>query len=254
MATQHGNFVWYELTASDPAASTAFYKTVLGWDERDAGLPGFAYTVVSANGAPVGGIMTTPPGGEASWTAYVAVDDVDAAAAKATELGGTVHRPPGDIPGVGRFAIVADPQGAAFAVFRGAGGDAPAVPPDTPGHPGWHELHARDWHAAWPFYQQLFGWNLLPDEVTGVDGGYRMFDAGAGPVGAMMTDGSGRNGARWLFYFTVDGLGEALMRIRSADGIVMAGPYQAPENHLIAHCKDSAGTAFALVSRAGKPT
>ena len=124
MATPQGSFVWYELMTSDPAAATAFYTKVVGWTAADSGMPGMQYTLVSAGADQVGGIMATPEearamGAPPAWTGYIAVADVDAAAAAITAAGGTQHHAPDDIPGIGRFAVMADPQGAAFIVFRG---------------------------------------------------------------------------------------------------------------------------------------
>ena len=106
--------------------------------------------ILSAGDYGVAGMMTIPAeakamGAPPCWTGYVWVEDVDAAAAKLTAAGGSVKRPPSDIPGVGRFAVVTDPQGAYFMLFRDAGGNPPPPPaPDTPGLVGWRELHAGD--------------------------------------------------------------------------------------------------------------
>ena len=147
-------FVWYELMTTDAAASAAFYEGVLGMSGADSGMADMKYTIVSAGGAPVGGIMDIPAeamnmGARPTWMGYVGVADVDAYAAKVKAAGGAVHHAPQDIPGVGRFAVVADPQGAAFMLFKGSSDEAPPnAAPGTPGHVGWHELHAGDGPAA----------------------------------------------------------------------------------------------------------
>src|SRR6201999_797810 len=93
-----------------------------------------------------------------NWTGYVFVDDCDAAAAKTTALGGSVMRPPADIPDVGRFAIIADPHGAVIGIMTPTGAGQPRPPRGTPGHAGWRELYAGDTGVDIPFYQALFGW------------------------------------------------------------------------------------------------
>lgn len=123
-------FVWYELMTSDPAAATAFYEQVLAMSGADAGMPNLAYTIVSAGGSPVGGIMAIPDearqmGARPGWLGYIGVADVDAAAARIAAAGGAIHHPAQDIAGVGRFAVVADPHGAAFMLFKGSSDEAP---------------------------------------------------------------------------------------------------------------------------------
>src|SRR3984957_12654181 len=120
MGEFHGRFVWYELMTTDMAAATAFYATVLGWHAREAAMPGMAYTLFTAGEAAVGAVMTLPEearkiGVPPRWTGYVGVDDVDAATDRVKSLGGAVHVAPADIPNIGRFSIVADPQMATLA-------------------------------------------------------------------------------------------------------------------------------------------
>lgn len=111
-----GTFHWTELQTSDPEAAKAFYTTIFGWKTEPFG-EGMDYTVVMAGGKGFGGIMKSPmPGAPPQWIAYLHVKDVDAIVAKVKELGGKVCTPPFEISGVGRLAILQDPQGAVFAV------------------------------------------------------------------------------------------------------------------------------------------
>lgn len=159
-----GSFVWYELMTTDTEAAEAFYRDVVGWGAADAGVPDISYTLFSAGEGPVAGMMALPKeacdsGARPGWMGYVAVGDVDASAAEVTRAGGNVHRPPNDIPGVGRFAIVADPQGATLALFKAVQECEGPPPAQTAlGHGRWHELHAGDWETAFAFYSSLFGW------------------------------------------------------------------------------------------------
>jgi len=112
---QHGAFSWCELLTPDVAAAKDFYGKLFGWQMQDMPMEGMTYTVLNAGGAPVGGIMAPPreaAGMPPQWGAYVTVDDVDATAKQAVELGGSLLLPPRDIPGVGRFCLIRDPQGA----------------------------------------------------------------------------------------------------------------------------------------------
>lgn len=119
MSSSSGRFVWYELMTTDPVAAERFCARVVGWTAADAGMPGIKYKLLSAGGHPIAGLMALPPeagGMPPCWTGYVAVEDVDAKATEIAVAGGRVLRPADDIPGVGRFAVVADPQGAMFAL------------------------------------------------------------------------------------------------------------------------------------------
>ena len=118
---RQGAFSWTELMTTDVGAAKRFYAELLGWEMEDAPMPGMTYTTVKVAGQEVGGIMARPPEAEGVppvWATYITVDDVDATAQKATELGGAVHVPPTDIPKVGRFSVIADPQGAVFHVIK----------------------------------------------------------------------------------------------------------------------------------------
>ena len=122
MAGNQRSFVWYELMTGDVAAAKAFYSKVVGWDMQDTPMPGMTYTVLRAGETQVAGLMAMPKdacdaGMKPCWVGYIGVDDVDGAAAKVTRLGGKILAAPADIPKVGRFAVAADPQGAAFALL-----------------------------------------------------------------------------------------------------------------------------------------
>src|SRR3984893_113940 len=164
MADERGRFVWYELMASDTEAAKSFYTKVGGWGTQDGSVPGMAYTMFTTGETPVGGLMAQPEdarkmGAPPSWIGYVAVDDVDATAERIKRLGGTVHVPPTDIPNVGRFSVVADPQSAVFALVRSPYTyGTPPPDPNAPGRAGWHELSAADWQKAFAFYSERFGW------------------------------------------------------------------------------------------------
>ena len=117
---QHGAFSWFELTTSDTEAAKEFYTGLLGWEVREMPMQDMTYTVIRVGGEDVAGIMGTPPGAEnmpPQWSNYITVDNVDATAAKAKELGGSVLVEPRDIPEVGRFCVIRDPQGACFSVM-----------------------------------------------------------------------------------------------------------------------------------------
>lgn len=118
---QHGAFSWCELMTTNTDEAKTFYTQLFGWEMQDQPMPGMIYTVLKSEGKEVGGgLMPIPDeaaGCPSAWGIYVTVDDVDATAKTTTELGGTVMRPPTDIPNVGRFAIIQDPQGAVLSII-----------------------------------------------------------------------------------------------------------------------------------------
>jgi len=118
---RHGMFSWYELMTDDVEGSKEFYAKLLGWTVEEFPMEeGESYWVVKVGEEEVGGIMKTPPADEGippHWGLYITVDNVDATAKKAEQLGAKALVSPTDIPQVGRFAVLQDPQGAAFAII-----------------------------------------------------------------------------------------------------------------------------------------
>src|SRR6478752_3138908 len=119
MANPHGTPIWYELMTDDPAAAGAFYTKAMGWTLASFGnetMTGAPYQLFNApDGQGVGGMMQRPEHGPPQgWFFYVGVDDVDGTAEKIKAEGGSVHMGPTDLPGVGRLAMVGDPQGVIF--------------------------------------------------------------------------------------------------------------------------------------------
>ena len=112
----HGAFHWNELLTGDVEKCKAFFAEVCGWTYDDVPMPNFTYTVAKSGDKMAGGIMdkakTGAPDMPSHWAAYIHVDDVDAAVAKVAGAGGKVLQEPFDVEGVGRIAIIADPDGA----------------------------------------------------------------------------------------------------------------------------------------------
>ena len=112
---------WNELITTDADAATKFYVGLFGWKTEAWPMGDFTYTILKNGDVQVAGLMPQPKemaGAPSSWTAYFAVSDCDATAKKAEKLGGKIFIPPTDIPNVGRFSVLADPEGATFAVIK----------------------------------------------------------------------------------------------------------------------------------------
>ncbi|ODT07051.1 MAG: glyoxalase [Mesorhizobium sp. SCN 65-20] len=249
------SFFWYELLTTDLDAAEAFYTAVVGWRaepfNQSPGMP--RYIVVNAGDRGVGGLMTLPDdakqmGMPPAWLGYIYTRDVDASVASLTSAGGAVHRAPDDIPGVGRFAVVADPQGAVFMFLQPNGPDLPAVPLDTLGHVGWHELFTSDWKKALGFYSGQFGWGKDEQFDMGEMGIYQMFNAGEGMIGGMMNKPEQIPVSVWQFYFNVASIDAATKRVTDNGGKLLMGPMEVPGGQWIVQCQDPQGAHFALLA------
>ena len=165
--------------------------------------------------------MGAPP----SWLGYVGVDDVDAATAKAKGLGATVYVEPRDIPNVGRFSVIADPQMAVIPPVHAFGPPAGRrLQPGTPGRTGWHELWAADWEKDFAFYAEMFGWQKADAVDMGPMGTYQLFGKGGPAIGGMFNKPPEVPACFWLYYFNVPDIDAAGERVKSAGGEVVNGP------------------------------
>jgi predicted enzyme related to lactoylglutathione lyase len=254
MPESQSKFIWYDLMTSDLQAAESFYQTVLGWESKDSGLPGDHYTIFSVGPTMVSGLMLVPKGSGAgpSWMGYIGVDDVDAYTARVVAAGGSVYHAPQDIPGIGRFSVVADPQGAVFSLFHPLGrAETAPEPTGAPGLVCWHELCANDLEAAFEFYADLFGWTKAGSHDMGAMGSYQMFAAvGTAAVGGIMTTPPNMPTPFWLYYISVDAVQAAVARVTEAGGTVVHGPAQVPGGW-IAQCLDPQGALFGIAAMQG---
>jgi predicted enzyme related to lactoylglutathione lyase len=246
------NFFWYDLATSDMDGARKFYCDVVGWSYQDNSQSGQAYGIFQVGGAGVAGLMPYPDGmapPHPVWNGYIAVEDVDAMAAKVKAEGGSVHRGPIEVPGVIRFAVVSDPQGAVFIIAKGlAGTPMPQLPPGTPGTIGWRELFASDWEKDLAFYERLFSWTKAEAHNMGEAGTYQLFAAGGAPIGGTMNKHPAMPRPWWNYYINVDGIDAAKARVEKAGGSVKMGPMEVPGGQWILQAQDPQGGFFALVA------
>ncbi len=254
MSGNHGKFVWYEMMTNDLAASQKFYGDVIGWTAKDAGMPGMTYMLFKTGDRDVAGLMELTKdmcdsGARPGWMGHVCVDNVDASAAKAKAAGAAVHVPPTDIPNVGRFAVISDPQGAVISLFQPKDGDAPAAPAmGTPGFAGWHELFANDLEPAFKFYADMFGWTKDTAMDMGEMGVYQIFALNGVGIGGMMRKTPDIPAPFWNYYFNVESIDAAIERVKAAGGQVVMGPQEVPGGSWIIQGIDPQGAVFALVA------
>lgn len=241
------DFCWFELVTTDTKAAEAFYKAVIGWNTEMSSGPAGPYAIFKAGEIHVGGMLEMqgiPPG----WLGYVAVDDVDAFTGKVEAAGGQVHKAPQDIPNVGRFAVVADPQGAMFVLFNDTSADPPPRPePMAPGSLGWSELNATDWEKAFPFYADLFGWVKHDAVPMGEMGVYQTFGAPEQAFGGMMSGHAPAPGPYWAYYFCVDDIDAAVERAKTNGGEILMGPMEVPGGAFVVNARDPQGAFFSFL-------
>jgi predicted enzyme related to lactoylglutathione lyase len=260
--SDQGRFIWYELITPDTSGAKRFYGDILGWTAQDLPSPGGGaepYTLLGYEGFTVAGMMNLgepmkAQGMPPNWTAYICVDDCDAAAAKVKTLGGAVRSPPMDIPGIGRFAVVADPAGAVFAIMTPVppqGGPPPTRDINGMGQCGWHELCGAAPEDGFDFYAQMFGWTKSDAMPMGEMGTYQLFSNQDGQVGGMMKAPPQVPGPCWIYYFRVPNADRAAEKVKAAGGQVTSGPMDVPGGERVFQGVDPQGAVFAAVARQG---
>ncbi len=247
-----GTPIWYELMTPDPDGAKRFYEAVVGWSVGEPPPGPVDYRMISAPDGQVAGMLhlshdMTAGGARPGWLIYVGVEDTDRTVEQARGLGAQVVVPPADIPGVGRFSLLTDPQGAPFYVMRSLSQEvSSAFAPGETGHCGWNELWTNDVKAALAFYGPLFGWENRETMDMGPMGGYHFIDLGSVRLGAAA--GMGDQAPRWNPYFRVPDIDAAAGRVKAAGGSVTMGPHEVPTGERILLGVDPQGAAFALVA------
>lgn len=257
MTNKHGEWVWYELMTGDVAGARAFYGPLLDWTIADpASYASDYYEIQAADGGFVGGMLQITPemvGAQPSWIGYIAVDDVDASVASIVAAGGKLCMPARDMEGVGRMAMVFDPQGALFYVMTSTDGQtshAFAADAPNPGHCAWNELMTSDQAGAMAFYTSQFGWVKDGEMDMGPMGTYEFLRHGVA-IGAMMTKMPDMPVSAWAFYFRVADIDKAAEQVKASGGTVYNGPQEVPGGDYVINGIDPQGAHFALVGSKG---
>jgi predicted enzyme related to lactoylglutathione lyase len=248
-----GSFVWQELNTADTAAAGAFYPKVLGWRIQTS--PHSAsYSMFATASGPVAGMMRLPDdarqmGARPHWLPYIGADDVDGTVGSAERLGAKVLHAASDIANnIGRFAVLSDPQGAAFGVYR-PGQAMPAAPKGTPtaGSFSWQELATTDSEAAFEFYSKLFGWQAMQRMDMGPAGSYLIFGRDGVQRGGIYKLSAHTPVPYWLSYVEVGGADAVAASAREAGARVVNGPMDVPGGRIV-QMMDPGGVMFAVHS------
>jgi predicted enzyme related to lactoylglutathione lyase len=243
-----GRFVWYDLMTTDPSAAAAFYTRVAGWGTTEWQGP-TPYTMWTVGGTPIGGVMTLPADAAAPphWLGYIGAPDIEALVSRAVGHGGRMLVAPTDIPTVGRFAVLQDPQGAVFAVYTPSNPDTGGDGEPPVGHFSWHELATTDAAGAADFYIRLFGWEAMLEHDMGPMGTYRILGRnGRQLIGMFNRPPEMPGGPAWLYYVRTESADLAAERAAAEGGRVLNGPMDVPGGGRIAQCLDPQGGMFAL--------
>ncbi|OIP33145.1 MAG: hypothetical protein AUK47_19490 [Deltaproteobacteria bacterium CG2_30_63_29] len=253
MSKNKGTFLWYDLMTTDIEAAKAFYTEVIGWKTAPFQGGDGDYTMFMVGEQPMGGMMLLPEQAQAMgapphWMAYVGTPDVDATVSLAKKLGATVPMPPMEIPEVGRFAVIIDPQGAAISAFQPSS-DMP-LPAPEPGRVSWNELMSADAEAGLKFYSKLFGWEKTDSMDMGPMGTYQMFGQNGKTYGGMMNRPAEMPMSAWLYYINVTSVKDTIERVTAKGGKLMNGPMDVPGGDVVAQCMDPQGVMFAIHGKA----
>lgn len=251
----HGTPCWFELGTTDLSAASAFYGQIFGWAVADSGMPEMTYHLARDGDAMVAGMMPVmgPDGTPPYWMVYISVSDIERTVADAQTAGGSLLVEVQAVPGTGRFAILADPGGAALGVLESEPMETPPNPDDSAwnqnkaGRGNWLELMHPNPEAAFDFYAGLFGWTKGDAMETDGMGPYQLFAQRGVNIGGMMGLADGPV-ANWLPYFGVDKpVSDVIAAIKEAGGSVTAGPMEVPGPAWVAVAQDPQGAWFALV-------
>jgi hypothetical protein len=250
-----GSFCWIELNTTDQNAAKTFYSSLFGWDPQDSPIgENEFYTMFNIGGRPAAAGFTmnaeqraqgVPP----HWGIYIEVENAEAAAAKAKQLGGTVVAPPFDVMDFGRMAVVQDPTGAYFCVWQSKTHHGIQI-----GHVNgtlcWADLSTGDPKRAEDFYGGLFGWTFMRDEKD--PSGYVHIRNGEHPIGGIPPGTHHKPGTppHWLAYFQVDDVDAVAKKAAGMGAKLYLAPMSMEGVGRMAVIADPQGAVFAVFKSA----
>jgi uncharacterized protein len=252
VSTEHhpGKIIWADLVTPDLAVAQRFYSGMFGWTFQTIHTGDSEYAVAIAGGQPIAGVLQKPlPSDEhrqPAWLTFIAVRDVDAAERNAVKNGAKSVSKPKSYPGRGRQAVLADPDGAVFAVLASSSGD----PPDYLAAPGewiWSSLLAHDTEREATFYKAVFGYDLfdLPPENGKAHVLLSTDDYARASLNPLPS--GGRRRPHWLNFIRVQSADDAAAKAISLGGKVLVEPYEDRHGGKIAVIADPAGAPLGVM-------
>lgn len=247
-----GHFVWHDLITTNVDRAVDFYgKLFPEWSIEKLNSDGASqYHVIEVAGNDIGGIVGVPEesGIPSHWIGYVAVEDCDAAVKRTIDLGGNCLVPAIDVPQVGRFAIVQDPQGAVLKPFS-VQKQITLPEKSVNGWPAWNELLTKDVAAARNFYCSVFGWSSVEQAIEGM-GTNTLFRSGEQDVaGIMSMPDDAEAPPNWLTYFHADDVDSRAHTVEALGGQSFVTPQDIPGVGRFSVHADPVGAFFSLQRR-----
>lgn len=241
-----GKFVWFEHASNDSAQARAFYEPLFGWHTEEMPLGAETYAMIQNAVAGIGGYRTALPGVSNRWLAYLSVEDVDAAHAGAVAAGAKSLTAPIDYGPVGRGAVVADPTGAVFALWKGSQGDPADVEHTPDGGWVWNELATPDAKAALAFYEKVFGYTHTSMDM-GPAGQYHLLKSGDKMRAGLMQPLDRQTPPLWLPYVMVADCDASAAKAQGLGAQVMHPPTDIPDVGRFAVLLDPLNAAIAVM-------
>ena len=255
-----GSFCWIELATTDQDAAKRFYSQLFGWAVRDMPMgPDFTYTLFQLEGKDAAAGYTlraeeraqgVPP----HWMIYVAVENADDTAKRASELGAKVCAPPFDVGTFGRMAVIQDPTGAIFSIWQAKGGIGIGIK-DTDGTLCWADLGTPDRERAGKFYSDLFGWEIVADKDDDPQSGYLHIKNGEDFIGGILPPEHQNPNAppHWLPYFQVSDCAASAAMAKELGANLYLEPMFLENVGTMSVIGDPQRAVFALFQTARKP-
>lgn len=238
-----GKFVWFEVRTADVPSSAKFFSELVGWTIEKMPMGPDTYTMATVNGAPVAGFVDSD---SASFSSYVSVDDVDAAAKRVAKAGGKVLGDAFDVPTVGRMVEVTDPDGAPFFLYAGATDDHVHEP--APGTFLWNELWAKNDTRALAFLTSVLGYEVDEMKMGAIT--YRVLKTKRESVAGLMVSPVPELPAHWLPYIHVVDVDATLARAKGLGATLEGEPQAVAGVGRFASLRSPGGARFAVMTPA----
>lgn len=250
MSYQHGRFVWFECFTENTDRARSFYTELFDWTIDPMPMEdGPPYLLIKSGNTGIGGLMPLQAerGDHAFWLSYLSVHDVDGIAARILERSGELLHAAFDVAGVGRMAVVQDPQGAVFALFKGERDDPEEA--EGPGSWWWNELWTSQEAEALRFYESVFGYTHDAMSMDG-EGTYYVLMQGDAPRGGLMRSPDMKLPPNWLPYVRVADCDAAASRGKSMGAKILWAPSDIPNVGRATVLTDPAGAVIAAITPA----
>jgi predicted enzyme related to lactoylglutathione lyase len=248
--TVRGKFLWHTLLTADAETAAEFYDEIVGWKtQRVPHDPD--YLLLTLPSGMLAGIRQFPAeesiAPPAQWLPYIGTPDIRGTIEQCLTLGGSVQKEVTAIPNTGEVAVLADPQGAAFAVYTPSAATDGQESAAGLSEFSWHELATTELTAAFDFYQKLFSWDEIATHDMGSMGSYLIFGRNGRQLGGMFkVMGDDPVPPNWLSYVRVADIDKAAAKVKAGGGQITNGPMEVPGGDWIAQCIDPQGAPFAV--------